>query len=56
MNMKKKELNNESPNVNEGVVKNVLPKSIVIENADEYYEQNGYMSFDEFINKVSKLV
>lgn len=33
-----------------------MPASISLENADDYYKDNGYMTFPEFVDKVTKLV
>lgn len=32
-----------------------MPESTVLENADEYYKNNGYMTLDTLIERLTKL-
>ena len=54
--MDSQKLDEELMKLNEGHKMVDMPASISLENADEYYRKNGYMTFYEFVDKVTKLV
>ena len=54
--MEKQTLNEELMKLYEGYEKIDNPQPRIVEGTDDVYLKNGYMTFDEFVNKITKLV
>ena len=54
--MEKQTLNEELMKLYEGYEKIDNPQPRIVEGTDDVYLKNGYMTFEEFVNKITKLV